>query len=162
VTRAPMLRDATLARLRRWLGCIALLGLFAHGLAGAAALAEPDAGAVRRVVEAQLEAFAADDPERAYTFASAGIQARFGNATAFMAMVRGGYPMLVRPSAVTFFRAEAPDDAQPTPATALQVVQVRDRAGRLWRATYLLERQADAGWRIGGCVVAAESEKSMT
>jgi len=41
-------------------------------------------------------------------------------------------------------------------------VQLRDREGRLWMATYMLERQADAGWRISGCVVVADSGKSMT
>jgi hypothetical protein len=76
--------------------------------------------------------------------------------------------MLVRPAAVSFLRAQAPGQAEPPAATArqtvqvVQVVQVRDRERRHWRATYVLERQAGAGWRIGGCVVVADSGKSMT
>ena len=43
-----------------------------------------------------------------------------------------------------------------------QLVRLRDHEGRLWIATYLLQRQSGAGWRIGGCAVAADSEKSST
>lgn len=144
---------------RRRLGCLAVLGLLAPLTAAAALLAEPDASAVRKVVEAQLEAFAADDAERAFSYASTGIRAQFGDATNFMAMVRGGYPMVVRPAAVSFFQAQANDDAE---GTVSQPVHVRDRAGRHWRATYLLERQVGAGWRIGGCMVVADKAQSMT
>lgn len=146
-----------LAGLRRGLGCVALIALLVPAAAGAAGLAEADARAARQVVEAQLDALAAGDGARAFSYASASIQAQFGNANNFMVMVRSGYPMVVRPAAVSFFQAQV--DIGPPP-TVTQSVQLRDREGRLWKATYLLERQADAGWRIGGCVVATESEKS--
>ena len=148
-----------LAWIRCWLGCVALLGLLGPAAAGAAVLAEPDARAVRQVVEAQLEAFAADDAARAFSYASASIQTQFGDAANFMAMVRSGYPMVVRQAAVSFFQAQAQDAAE---GTVLQPVQLQDRAGRLWMATYLLERQAGADWRISGCVVVAASGKSLT
>lgn len=153
---------AWLRRRLLWALCATLLGLLAPAAAGAAALAEPDARAVRKVVEAQLDAFAAGDAERAFSFASASIQAQFGDAANFMAMVRGGYPMVVKPAAVTFFIAQADDAAEGAKTTVRQTVQMRDREGRLWMATYLLERQAGAGWRIGGCVVVADSGKSLT
>lgn len=145
------------AGLRRGLGCVALIALLVPAAAGAAGLAEADARAARQVVEAQLDALAAGDGARAFSYASASIQAQFGNANNFMVMVRSGYPMVVRPAAVSFFQAQV--DIGPPP-TVTQSVQLRDREGRLWKATYLLERQADAGWRIGGCVVVTESEKS--
>lgn len=144
---------------RRRLECAALIVLLVPTLAGAALLAEPDVRAVRQVVEAQLEAFAADDAARAYSYASASIQAQFGDANNFMAMVRSGYPMVVRPVAVSFFQ---PQLQIGTLATVTQLVQLRDREGRLWKATYVLERQAGAGWRISGCVVAADNGKSST
>jgi hypothetical protein len=128
--------------------------------AGAKALAASDVSAVRKVVEAQLAAFAADDAERAFSYASRGIRAQFGDAITFMAMVRSGYPMVVRPAAVSFFLPQAESGA--TPVTARQDVQFRDREGRLWMATYTLERQAGAGWRISGCRVVADNGKSMT
>ena len=144
---------------RRWLGCVALIGLLVPAAAGTALLAEPDAQAVRQVVQAQLEAFAADDAARAFSYASASIQAQFGDANNFMAMVRSGYPMVVRPAAVSFFQVQVEMGTSPT---VTQLVQLRDRGGRLWKATYLLERQTGAGWRIGGCVVATDSGKSST
>ena len=144
---------------RRCLWSVSLLGLLAPAAAGAAPLAEPDARAVRQVVEAQLDAFAADDAERAFSYASASIRAQFGDAATFMAVVLSGYPMVVRPASVSFFQARVADGAA---GTVSQTVQLRDREGRLWMATYSLERQAGAGWRINGCVVVADSGKSIT
>jgi hypothetical protein len=157
---------AALVLLKKWLGCIALFGLLTQVAVGATPMAEPDAGAIRKVIESQLEAFAADDSERAYAHASAGIRAKFGNASAFMAMVRYGYPMLIRPAAVSFFRPQTLDEpgttssADPQAMQVVQIVQVRDHEGQLWKATYVLEQQAGADWRISACVVAADSDKS--
>ena len=145
--------------LRRGLGCMVMSGLLMPAAAGTAAVTEPDARAVRQVVEAQLDAFAADDAARAYAHASAAIQAQFGDATRFMAMVRASYPMLVRPVAVSFFQAQAELGA---PGAVTLPVQMRDREGRIWKAIYLLERQTGAGWRISGCVVTADNGKSLT
>lgn len=144
---------------RRWLGCLLVIGLLAPAAASAAALTEPDARAVRQVVEAQLDAFAADNAGLAFSYASAALQAQFGTATRFMAMVRGAYPMVVRPAAVSFFQAQAQAG---TDGVVSQPVQLRDHEGRLWLATYLLERRAGDGWRISACVVAADSGKSLT
>jgi hypothetical protein len=152
--------NSRVAWTRRRLACLALLCLLAPAAAGAATLAASDVSAVRKVVEAQLAAFAADDAERAFSYASTGIRAQFGDATTFMAMVRSGYPMVVRPAAVSFFLPQAEPGAVPT--TARQNVLLRDREGRLWMATYMLERQAGAGWRISGCWVVADSGKSTT
>ena len=131
----------------------ALLGpLAAHG----GAVEAGDARAVRAVIESQLQAFAADDAERAFSFASATIRAQFGNAGRFMAMVQGGYPMVVRPTSTAFFRPESVDGA------IWQKVHLRDAAGRLWLATYELVRQADQAWRINGCSVSADAAGPTT
>ena len=141
---------------RRFAG-VALIALPLPSVVGAAQLAEPDARAVRQLVEAQLEAFAAGDAARAFSYASASIQAQLGDANNFMAMVRSGYPMVVRPAAVSFFQPQVETAAA---ETVKQLVQLRDPEGRLWMATYLLQRQAGSGWRISGCVVAADNGKS--
>lgn len=141
---------------RLWLLWLSLAGALSPTHAGAAVLAEDDVRAVRSVIQAQLDAFAADDAERAISYASATIRTQFGDAATFMAIVRAGYPMVVRPATVSFFLAREADGA------VWQVVQLRDRAGRLWKATYQLERQADAGWRINGCAVVADDGKSST
>ena len=157
MTRGLKSLGQALAWIRRWLGCAALIGLLAPAAAGAAVLAELDARAVRQVVEAQLEALAADDAARAFSYASASIQAQFGDANNFMVMVRSRYPMVVRPTAVSFLQAQV---ELGTHGAVTQPVQLRDREGRLWKATYLLEQQSGAGWRISGCVVTADSGNS--
>jgi hypothetical protein len=146
----------------RFLWCALWVCLLLPGAAGAAVLAEADARAVRQVVQAQLEAFATDDAERAFSYASASIRTQFGDAATFIAMVRSGYPMVVRPAAVSYFQPQADDAADRTAASVRQAVQLRDREGNLWIATYLLERQPDNGWRISGCVVSADNDKSST
>jgi Domain of unknown function (DUF4864) len=132
------------------------LALWLAPAAGATVLPGRDARAVRAVIEAQLAAFAADDAERAYSYASTAIRTQFADAATFMAMVRSGYPMVVRPESVTFFQPRSADGV-----VVLQTLQLRDRAGRLWRATYQLARQAGDGWRINGCEVVADSGKSL-
>jgi hypothetical protein len=126
-------------------------GLFGWLLVAAAfaapPLPEPDARAVRAVVQSQLDAMAAGDGERAFGYAAPGIRGQFGNAATFMAMVRQGYPMVIRPARVAFQRPEPLEDA------VLQLVELRDGDGRDWLAAYQLQRQADGSWRISGCVV---------
>jgi len=162
MSRSLLRGGGMMAWLRRCAACLALLGLLgllAPVAAGAAPLAEPEARAIRKVVEAQLDAFAADDAERAFSYASPSIRAQLGDAKNFMAMVRGGYPMVLRPATVSFFLAQSVDGAK---TMVSQPVHLRDRDGRLWLATYVLERQAGVGWRINGCVVVADSGQSLT
>ena len=66
--------------------------------AGFAALDARAARAVRTLIEAQLDAFAAGDAERAFSYASPSIRTQFGDATRFMAMVQTAYPMVIRPA----------------------------------------------------------------
>src|SRR5712691_7082372 len=88
----------------RFLG--ALLLAFAPHLAPAQdAVAPEDARAVRAVIEAQLDAFRRDDAARAFSLATPGIRATFGDAETFMDMVRRSYAAVYRPSSVAF---EAP------------------------------------------------------
>ena len=124
--------------------------------ASAMAVAERDARAVRAVIEAQLKSFTVGNAESAFSHASAAIRTQFGDAASFMSMVRARYPMLVQPAATSFFVPEWADGA------VLQKVQLRDTEGRLWLASYQLLQQADATWRINGCVVLPDSDKSST
>ena len=146
---------------RRWLvtGLGGLAGLVAEFTAAAApdALDDRTVRTVRQVVEAQLRAMAAGDGDKAFALAAPAIRAQFGNGARFMAMVLGAYPMVVRPATTVFYRATAASDGQ-----ALQVVQLRDHQGRLWRASYLLLHQLDGPWRISGCVVVPDSPANST
>ena len=61
---------------------------------------------IEAVIGAQLEAFAADDFAKAFTFASPMIKGMFGTPERFGQMVRGGYPMVWRPSRVEFGKVQ--------------------------------------------------------
>ncbi|MEO7057344.1 MAG: DUF4864 domain-containing protein [Caldimonas sp.] len=106
-----------------------------------------DTKAVRVVVEAQLDAFAADDAKRAFSYAAPALREMFGTPDRFMAMVRGGYPVVYRPATVTFLNPEW------VQGQLVQGVHLTDSSGVLWLATYRLERQQDKSWRISGCEV---------
>lgn len=121
-----------------------------------AVVAEADASAIRAVIEAQLEAFAAEDAARAFSYASPAIRRQFGGADAFWAMVRQGYPMVIRPSARSFFKPQASGQG------VWQTVLLRDSAGKEWRATYQLQQQKDKTWRINGCSITADDGRSST
>ena len=112
-----------------------------------AAVAAADAKAARAVIESQLKAFAADDAQRAFSYAAPGIRAQFASAEHFVAMVRGAYPMVYRHSGVAFLKPVLVD------GDLVQAVQLDDTDGGHWVATYVLLRQPDKSWRIGGCRV---------
>jgi len=99
--------------------------------------------AARAVISAQIEAFLADDLERAFGYASPVIQRKFGTPERFGAMVRDGYPMVWRPADLMFL------DATPTEDAVLQPVRVRGPRGMDWIVDYEMIEGA-AGWRING------------
>lgn len=122
--------------------------------AGATPLAASEADAVRQVVVAQLQAFAEDDADSAFATATPGVREAIGNPLRFLAMVRGAYPMVYRPAAVTFLKPE--EDS----GIVLQMVHITDDNDKSWIALFALERQPDASWRISGCAVAENPWRS--
>lgn len=138
----------------RWLAALLLV------CAGAAAAADTpvkgaDARAIEGVIRGQLDAFAADDAAKAFSFAAPGIRRTFGDAATFMHMVRMSYPVVYRPAAVLFLKPEA------LGAEILQPVQMTDRDGQLWIALYNMQRQPDGKWLTGGCRL-VRSEAKVT
>jgi len=116
--------------------------------AGAAEPLEPgDRAAVRLIIEKQLAAFADDDAEQAFSFASPKIQDMFVTARNFMDMVRFAYPVVYRPASLSFQVPYWENDE------VWQTVEMRDAQGMDWTALYTLLRQADGVWRINGCVL---------
>jgi len=128
-------------------------GSWAGGDAGvwatteAAAVAASDARSVRAVIQAQLAAFAADDAQRAFSYAAPKLRDMFGNADNFVAMVRAGYPVVYRPASVAFLKPERVEGG------LAQGVHMTDANGVLWLALYRLERQPDKSWRISACQI---------
>jgi Domain of unknown function (DUF4864) len=104
----------------------------------------------RKVVRAQLAAFASGNSSLAFAYASPGIRKVFDDEPErFMSMVKSEYPQVVRPSSITFLKAAWID------GTLTQAVQLADDAGAVWLALYQLEQQADKSWRIAGCEIFA-------
>lgn len=137
---------------------IVMLGLLVGATAAVAApgaVTEAEARQVRAVIQAQLNAFGADDAERAFAQASPALRQQFGQAERFVAMVRQHYPVVYRPAAVRFLKAARVD------GELTQGVLFTDAKGLSWLAAYRMERQPDGGWRIAGCDLVA-SEARMT
>ncbi len=112
--------------------------VFALGLTGPA---RADDSAVQAVISAQIKAFLTDDVDSAFEFASPTIQGRFGTPEQFGAMVREGYPMVWRPSEVTFL------DSEVIAGKLWQNVLVRDGAGALYVLEYQMTEHK-GGWKI--------------
>jgi hypothetical protein len=127
-----------------WSAFVAVLLCSAALPAQAEPVSAADTRAVRAVVEAQLEAFAADDAKKAFSYAAPSIREMFGTPERFVAMVRAGYPVVYRPASITFL--------QPlwVQGRLVQGVRLTDADGGQWLATYGLERQPDRSWRISG------------
>lgn len=142
---------------RRWLSAVGLslvLGA-GSGTSLASTLSAADAKKVRAVVQAQLDAFAADDAKRAFSFAAPNIREMFGSPENFIAMVRTGYPVVYRPASVAFMVPEVEQ------GDVTQAVRMTDAQGGAWLAVYRLQRQRDKSWRISGCqVVASEGREA--
>jgi len=132
---------------------LALAGL-GIGVRAAPDVSAADAKAVRSVIEAQLAAFAADDAEKAFSYAAPGIRAQFITAERFLSMVREGYPVVYRPASVSFLKPEWIENK------LMQRVQMTDAAGAPWMVVYEIERQADKSWRIAACVAAPGAARS--
>ena len=106
-----------------------------------------EAKAVRKVIEAQLDAFRHDDAKRAFSYAAAGIRDMFGSAESFLEMVRTSYAVVYRPRNVVF---EPPERVG---ADVVQPVIMTDAEGRGWIALYPMRREKDGSWRINGCSI---------
>jgi hypothetical protein len=113
----------------------------------AEALAEDDERDIQQIITSQLAAFADDDADRAFETATPAVREAMGSSGYFLALVRGIYPMVYRPEAVHFQKPELED------GLVVQMVEIRDKDDKSWIAFFALEKQPDAAWRIGGCIV---------
>jgi Domain of unknown function (DUF4864) len=139
-------------------------GLMCMLIFSTAALAQPITLAeeknVREVIQGQLAAFAADDAEKAFSYAAPNIRSAFASATRFMAMVRGQYAVVYRPASVAFLKLEgltAPNES----AEVVQRVQMTDANGAPWLAVYSLQRQKNKQWQITGCIVTSNNPRMV-
>ena len=114
-----------------------------------------EAKKVRAVIDAQLDAFVADDARRAFSYAAPAIRQMFGTPENFIRMVRTTYPVVYRPASVIFLKPEWVD------GELIQGVQMTDSAEEVWLAVYTMQRQRDKSWRISGCQVAKSAGRAV-
>lgn len=98
---------------------------------------------IEGVIGNQIEAFKADDFDQAFQFASPSIQGIFRTPENFGRMVAQGYPMVWRPSEVTYLELREID------GSLWQKVQIVDDKGRVHILDYRME-DTDMGWKVNG------------
>ncbi len=140
---------------RRLIGVVFVIASF-FLMAGAAlaGVDETDERQIRSVIEQQIQAFRADDGDKAFSFASPDIQRKFGSVESFMSMVKGGYRAVYRPQEVEFLGLREQTGA------ISQAVRLVGPDGKTVMAVYTMERQDDGGWKIDGVYLVPLSEES--
>jgi len=121
-----------------------------------ATLSESDRGAIRTVIEEQLDAFHRDDASTAFALAAPGIQRMFQSAERFLFMVKRGYQAVYRHARVEFREIQHIEDVGP-----VQSVYVEGQDGGSVMALYPMERQPDGSWRINGCHLVSSDERQI-
>ncbi|MEP1217486.1 MAG: DUF4864 domain-containing protein [Marinobacter sp.] len=91
----------------------------------------------------QIEAFANNDQEQAWAYASEGIKRRFGSSQVFTDMVREAYPAVHSAKSIEFARRI------PHGSFEIQVVKLRGPEGKRWEAYYRMVMM-EGTWKIAG------------
>lgn len=112
-----------------------------------------DTRAIQSVIQAQIEAFRHDDADAAFALASPNIQARFGTAKNFIAMVRAGYQAVYRPRLYRFLEVERVE------GQIVQKVIAIGPDGKAVVALYPMARLNDGSWRTDGCYLVPLEER---
>jgi hypothetical protein len=111
-------------------------------------LAKSEWRAIRAVISRQLAALKAGDGGKAFGYASPGIQAQFGDAQNFMAMVRSAYAPLLDARYTEFLEGAVID------GLVIQPLRLVGPGDTVLVALYTLEKQKNGGWSISGCMLA--------
>ncbi len=131
-----------------------IASFFLMATAAFADVDETDERKIRSVIEQQIQAFRADDGDKAFSYASPDIQRKFGSVDRFMSMVKGGYQAVYRPQEVEFLGLKDETGA------IIQAVRLVGPDGKTVMAVYTMERQDDGGWKIGGVYLVPFPEES--
>lgn len=131
--------------LLRWFNArpvLVVLVLLALIVAARPVAADKDAD-IRDAILMQIEAFANDDQEQAWAYASEGIKRRFGSSEVFVDMVRQAYPAVHSATAIEF------TERVPHGAFEIQVVRLQGPDGKRWDAYYRMVL-SEGIWKIAG------------
>lgn len=114
---------------------------------------------IRATIEAQIDAFRAQDDVAAFGFASPDLRAQFVAPNRFMAMVRAHYRPVFTAQQFNFTgRARA---ISQTPQIRLQDVYLVDDRGTSHKARYMMQKQPDGSWKIAGCQLLASNQMDI-
>ena len=125
---------------------LAILLVMASGILTSSSVVsaqQPDE--LKSIISRQIEAFRNDDGITAFGFASLRLRAIFQSPDRFMDMVRRQYEPVYRPETFQFGQTSLETAGRP-----VQIVDIVDRRGRLWRALYAFVQHPDGTWRIAG------------
>ncbi len=135
-----------------------LLALFASVLLVGPVAAEDvnaaDRAAITAAIRAQLDAFRRNDAAGAFRQAAPAIQTMFGTPDSFMAMVKGAYSPVYRAKNVEFGLLTMVE------GVPVQRVRMDGTEGRRVLALYSMEPMPEGGWRIAGCVLVEDDDKT--
>jgi hypothetical protein len=144
---------------RQWLLIVAglLIGGAVPGwnIAIADELNAVDAAEINAVVQAQLDAFANDDAQRAFALASTQTRMLIGDPDDFLRLVKEQYTPVYRNRFAFFFKPETVHGA------TFQIVSLTAPDSRVWIALYRVEREEDGNWKIDGCQLLETSSVSI-
>ena len=100
--------------------------------------------AIAAVISDQLDAFAKDDEDRAFSHASPSIQLHFDSPGYFMEMVRRSYPMIYRPQSYEL------GGVRVVPDKIFQTASFVDQKYGRYQVLYEMQQQGDGAWKING------------
>ena len=109
---------------------------------------------IRSVVESQRAALVAGNAERAFGYASRGIQAQFGDPATFMAMVRDSYGALIEAREAVLLDGAVID------GQVIQPLRLVLPDNTVLVALYPMVRERGA-WRTNGCVLAPSTLRAV-
>ena len=114
---------------------------------------------IRATIEAQIDAFRAEDDVAAFGFASPDLRAQFVAPNRFMAMVRAHYRPVFTAQQFSFTgRARA---ISQTSQIRLQDVYLIDDRGTSFKARYMMQKQPDGSWKIAGCQLLTSNQMDI-
>ena len=127
---------------------LALAALTEFAVAEVPEVGDADWKAMQTIIAEQRAALVAGDGDKAFSYATPAIRAQFGDAQAFMEMVRTGYAALLTARYVEFLQGAVID------GTVVVPLRLVDSDNTVRVALYVMERQSNGGWRIAGCRIA--------
>lgn len=125
---------------------LATVALILLVLSARSAISDETDDAIQNIILSQIEAFANEDKEAAWRYASEGIKRQSGSVDTFYDMVKLSYEPIHQATAIEFM------DRIPHTGFQIQKVRIRGPEGKRWQAIYRMEWNGDA-WRIGGVVL---------